>query len=1080
MTHPTPDDFDQLRGAFDDPVAPAPSFAARLREEIAMEVTKTVAPADIRRTVEPLRAARQAESVPLTSWHGALATAAVIALVLALGFVTIREAIAPERGDDQALVPADPTASGSLFGQTSASATPGAIAGPDLTPSAGFAGADASWPISGVADELGDEIVEVPFVFNSETELTPNLGVVGTTGFTYGDAGLVAFDMTSNTILWTWAGTVPQRLVSDGQIVTFYSQNVPTAEFGLFGLDIATGEQRWLSTDPSSVGDDSSNNGPIIVDGVVYAGFDERIIRAIDAVTGETRWETSLDHEFGSRSFSPNPDGSPATRSFDLHIALVDAELYVFSGGRFLDVLSPGNGVVIRSAESLPELATDAYDWRVFSVVDGVGYVSATQTRIVSYATPINGAFSGDVDEGHLYALDLTSLGVRWEIDLEDESGTVIDVGGPVVAVGSTFQRIDAATGNLTELADVGSGGPASTRGDSIQRTTGERAWFVMELDEGFTVVELDASGMTHTWSHGLEGAPIYADIVADPDGSLRIVTSYSSTYVIPAANAVPESGYEFDEADSAFATPDAVADSCEPSGSGTTPEATPAGEPDSSNVCIAPISAVDPTTPLPDEGMYATNATPEGRDSEGAEGEVPGSTRTQPTPTATIGDSIIQPLDPSPTPSTTGTPSSGFTGVDAAWTIDGVAPELGDTIAPISGVGEGQFAPTRGIAGDIGLFGMPNNSGLLAFDLASGVEIWRVEGSIGTNVANDGSTVVFPIDAGARSGRIGFVALDITSGSERWFLDVPSLSSQDLYGSEVLIVDGVVYAATEGRTIHAIELGNGVRRWNVTLSHTWQDAAVVVATIGDMSREFRVSMAVVDDRLVVLSGVQFLDALSVEDGTIVASADLAGSAPNDIVRSSLGIVGDAAYVTLSVVEAGDPSESQVYLASANLVAVDLATFTIRWSVPVNEFVSPVMSLGGVPVMSAGADLLRFDPATGESARLENPIPVTSNGANGFLAGDGEHVWLTRSIQGRVDVFQIGPDGVEEWWWVTPALPDMPPGIIRIEADADGALLLFAFDTVYRIAPASKPMPIASPVDAFPILPNEPDASPEA
>jgi hypothetical protein len=605
MTHPTPDDFDQLRGAFDDPVAPAPSFADRLREEIAMEVTKTVAPADIRRTVEPLRAARQAESVPLTSWHGALATAAVIALVLALGFVTIREAIAPERGDDDddgalssATVPAN------SFGQTSASGTPGVIAVPDVTPSAGFAidpvvsggviGVDGSLPIGPLDVPLSDQLVEMPSP-GAPGRDGKSFGYVGDVGFgtNLSQSSLIAYDLATNEQRWVVPIVPRGQIVSDGTTAFIDGYDAVAGEGGLFAFDLRTGVERWRITTPTESGVIREPMSPIVSRGVVYAGFDGSILRAIDAVKGTVLWEQTV----------PGSDDPAYNDKRSMQIVTFADRLLVVAGGRTLVPFSSLDGIPfapailpVRDSASSGVWLTMAGETAIVMISDMVDVPVATPNLMDSYGY-----------EETVIAFNPGSLKELWSWAPERLVRPAIMVGDRMlIAVGTTIYDVDPATGERTVHVEVPSPYPGGWY-FAMMRTDGEHAWFAYGTENTVEVFQIGVNGLDHQWTAATSQTPHVYDLVADR-GGIRIVSDPGPDYYIPAAANLNET--------------------------------------------VLPSSTI-----ASDDGMYVPNATPEGRDSSSAEGEVPGSYRSQPTPAATIVDNIIQPDEPSPTTLPDGTP---------------------------------------------------------------------------------------------------------------------------------------------------------------------------------------------------------------------------------------------------------------------------------------------------------------------------------------------------------------------------------------------------------------------------------------
>ena len=111
----------------------------------------------------------------------------------------------------------------------------------------------------------------------------------------------------------------------------------------------------------------------------------------------------------------------------------------------------------------------------------------------------------------------------------------------------------------------------------------------------------------------------------------------------------------------------------------------------------------------------------------------------------------------------------------------------------------------------------VPTESGLLALDSSNGDEVWQQAGRFrGGSPAVGGETLY-------AAGRIpkgeqqvpGVIALDATTGEERWRVEPPEFEP----GSPV-VTDDLVYVAADGTQLYALDADSGEVRW--TLGFGW------------------------------------------------------------------------------------------------------------------------------------------------------------------------------------------------------------------------------------------------------------------
>jgi outer membrane protein assembly factor BamB len=112
--------------------------------------------------------------------------------------------------------------------------------------------------------------------------------VAGDTLLTIQEQTLQAFDLRNRRLLWQVPGvgqTIRPPVVSGDSVVWVNGNDQGST---VFGLDVATGAERWRATVPGP----SRGNGPVVGNGLVYAGSTPT---AFDLATGAQRWQVKLD-----------------------------------------------------------------------------------------------------------------------------------------------------------------------------------------------------------------------------------------------------------------------------------------------------------------------------------------------------------------------------------------------------------------------------------------------------------------------------------------------------------------------------------------------------------------------------------------------------------------------------------------------------------------------------------------------------------------------------------------------------------------------------------------------------------------
>ena len=297
---------------------------------------------------------------------------------------------------------------------------------------------------------------------------------------------------------------------------------------------------------------------------------------------------------------------------------------------------------------------------------------------------------------------------------------------------------------------------------------------------------------------------------------------------------------------------------------------------------------------------------------------------------------------------------------------------------------GELYSAPT--VVGDLVYVG--TKSGFLsAIDLASGAERWRADLG-GYIVRASPATVDGTVYIGAG---YGLFALDAATGEERW-----RIGTRFTGASSPVVLDGVVYAATQEGHVYAVDAATSAERWHVPVeglvfsSPAVADGRLFVGTdngnlyakdaasgrpLWDFATggEIYASPAVVGGVVFVASTSGALFALDAATGDERWRAAVGGQSPPAVVGDTVLLGGEdgglhavdiATGATRWLFPTGHPVTvgpavvgDTVYVASGPILyAVDLATGASRWAYPVGAAIQAAPAVVGGVVYVGGRD----------------------------------------------------------------------------------------------------------------------------
>ncbi|MGH8427816.1 MAG: outer membrane protein assembly factor BamB [Gammaproteobacteria bacterium] len=266
---------------------------------------------------------------------------------------------------------------------------------------------------------------------------------------------VVAFDAKTGDPKWTHSVGAPvivSPAIGSGVVA------VKTIAGALFGLSPQSGDELWVTNETVPSLALRFDTRPLIVDGVVYAGFADGKVAAVDAASGKELWRQQVAQGTGGNTVTDivNVGGMMAFAAGDLYVATYQGRLAA---------LEAGSGQILWS--------------RDLSSYTGVGldavhvYVSDT--------------------EGIVHAFDLVTGVPDWAYDkLQYRELSAAVPFGPVVAVGDYGGRlhfINRDNGHYLARVQVGSGAirmPPVVVGDHLIVLVGDGILtaFALALDQ--------------------------------------------------------------------------------------------------------------------------------------------------------------------------------------------------------------------------------------------------------------------------------------------------------------------------------------------------------------------------------------------------------------------------------------------------------------------------------------------------------------------------------------------------------------------------------------------------------------------
>ena len=364
-------------------------------------------------------------------------------------------------------------------------------------------------------------------------------------------------------------------------------------------------------------------------------------------------------------------------------------------------------------------------------------------------------------------------------------------------------------------------------------------------------------------------------------------------------------------------------------------------------------------------------------------------------------------------------------------------------------------------VAGDLVIVAVTDRAagdhgGLVAVDLATGHERWRVRTDVPVTAAPaiDGDTVIATRSDGM------LIAYGLADGAERWRYAIADhlASNAGTLWAPPAIADHVVYAGVPGR-FAAVDVATGEAVWSVdrTPPDPWLGSLAAAAIANDLV------LAAFDRD----SGVV---ARSASDGSL--RWQLGGRAAT-AVNAAPVIAGDTAYICN---------------AYGDVTAVSVETGAIRWTRALTPHgfdwgysitAAPAYRSGRLFVPTQWDDLVALDAATGaELWRVATPAgPLETahyrSAQPGFAASPlvtGDTVWT-----GRPDGTLVALDAATgaTRWSIALGAP-----ILSAPVPAGNALIVATYDgTLHALVPAASISPASAP-PCPPLPPSAPTGEP--
>lgn len=512
-------DFRQFKGAFDDAMIPDDAFKAKMERLLQAE-----APAvQSTRSTVLASPSKQSSSAPIPGRRShpltvAAAVLTVFAVVAASMWVLSGSVLEGEYASAPSGIPTMPA---------DAPGTPG----PDVELTAEkVPWLDSNKQLVGV---YGDILITQEWMNEGDqTVINPN---PGSEPVTPPASMLTAIDTTSGDQIWQIENADIGSLVYSGSTLFGYRYDWTSADrslepaISLVAMDSETGDELWSVVMEADLNNPfSAPFTPIVVEGSVVTVFENGVVSARNAQTGESVWETTIDPGEGWLVNVGTGDGeTKEVTQYAVNAVVWEDQVIIVNGDGLVHMLEPTTGEInhtlkleldLSSMDRWIGLQLAATPSGVLMVTDTFGpdgsrYGMLTfnpETGEILWQREFNGHMEVDVSEqGNIAANE--HIWKDYPVYLR-----------PFGLAGySTFQFywIDGETGEDILVTERG-----KLETSQITLTDGEYACTRTAQTE---IICFDQDGTRHILSVEIRGYPILADgamYVDTPDGMYRVV----------------------------------------------------------------------------------------------------------------------------------------------------------------------------------------------------------------------------------------------------------------------------------------------------------------------------------------------------------------------------------------------------------------------------------------------------------------------------------------------------------------------------------------------------------------------------
>lgn len=232
------------------------------------------------------------------------------------------------------------------------------------------------------------------------------------------DGNVYSIDASTGKILWSFETkfeNLGEPLLVDGTLYFLSATNV------LFSIDAADGKQNWVyARQDSSNFSVRGGSRPVYYNGVVYAGFSDGSVVALNAQNGALQWESQLNK---NKKF----------RDLDANLIINQDQLLVAGYDDHLYSLDPKTGLL---------------KWRA----DGGSFSGPTVDNDVMYYP---------TSQGEVLSLDLKTGQVRWRHKVAEGIPTEVSLNQEFIFFGESagaLKVLDKKTGQLVTSFTPGMG----------------------------------------------------------------------------------------------------------------------------------------------------------------------------------------------------------------------------------------------------------------------------------------------------------------------------------------------------------------------------------------------------------------------------------------------------------------------------------------------------------------------------------------------------------------------------------------------------------------------------------------------